>query len=79
MRTIRLAAAGCLLLLLPVVASVQQVPGAIRTPPDGVAELKELMSAQTAVIKALKARVEALEQRVKALEESRSRPAGDTR
>jgi hypothetical protein len=79
MRTIRIAAAGCMLLLLPVVGSVQQAPNAMRTPPEGVAELKELMSAQTALIKALKGRVEALEERVKVLEESRSRAAGDSR
>jgi hypothetical protein len=79
MRTFRIVAASCLLLAFPMVGSVQQAPGEVRQPRDGIPELQELLKVQTAAIKALRTRLETLEARVKTLEQERAPAAGDPR
>ena len=72
MRTTLWVLAAGALLLIPVVGQVQQVPGESTRRPATVADLQELMKAQTEAIQALHARVVTLEARVKKLEDERA-------
>ena len=79
MRTVLVFLAAGMLLAVPIVGNVQQVPGeATRRPGTvSVTELQELMKAQTEAIQALHERVVSLEARVKKLEDER--PGGNPR
>jgi hypothetical protein len=66
-KSIVVAAAG-LLLAIPLVGYVQQVPEAAK--PPSATDLVTLVSAQTKAINALNKRIVELEKRVKALEET---------
>ena len=72
MRTTLCVLAAVGLLAIPVVGQVQQVPGEPARRPSTIAELQELMKAQTEAIQALHARVVTLEARVKKLEDERA-------
>jgi len=69
MRKSLVVIAGAVLLAAPLVGNVQQAPAEVNRAPASLAELQNLMSAQTEAIKALHKRVIELETRVKKLED----------
>jgi uncharacterized coiled-coil protein SlyX len=72
--SIKTIAVAGVLLAIPLIGHVQQVPQQAPQPAPTFKELVQLVSAQTEVIKSLNKRVAELEQRVKALEEKAAEP-----
>ena len=72
MRTrLRILVAG-VLLALPIVGNVQQVPGESTRRPSTVTDLQKILDLQTKAIESLNERMKTLDARVKKLEDERA-------
>jgi len=69
----RLALFAGLMLLMPIVGDVQQVPQEPASAATAIADLKTLMKAQTTTIQLLRTRIADLDKRVTKLEEESAR------
>jgi hypothetical protein len=74
--SIKTIAVAGVLLAIPLIGHVQQVPGPPRAVQPSFKDLVQLVSKQTEIITSLNERVGALEKRLKALEE---KPTGSSR